>query len=264
VRTTDSLEAWLLYVRSLAEYRKLSKASRAEARKLAEQALAIDPNFGGALLMIGWTQLDDARFAGVDNRERALESAEATADKIAALYPDLPSLHNFLGSIYLTRKDYDRAMAAKRKAIELDPNNPNYLASTARALYYMGDYDEAISMIKQAMRLDPRAPSWYFFVSGASYVFVGDYGQAIAAAEDGLERAEGAFMKGVLHIIKAFAYVESGDVDEGRREVEIARNTAPYMTVEFLRNRSEHRDPAALDRYLGALRKAGMPETKEQ
>jgi tetratricopeptide (TPR) repeat protein len=46
---------------------------------------------------------------------------------------------------YLTKKDYDSALACFTKAVELDARTPRYRANRAMALGMLGKYDEALA-----------------------------------------------------------------------------------------------------------------------
>jgi len=111
----------------------------------------------------------------------------AFADLVAA-YPNAPNVHYLYGS-YLSASDRDAGLREYRKELELNPKHPEALATIALEYEARGDLDTAISYARRSVAADAQ-----FF--GAHAVL----GKLLAAA---------------------------GQVDEGVKELEIARRLAP-------------------------------------
>jgi adenylate cyclase len=60
------------------------------------------------------------------------------------------------------------------------------------------------------------------------------------------------------HLRLAAIYSAAGRDEEARAEVAEVLRIDPYFSLEWLRQRLPFQDPAALDRHLAALRKAGL------
>ncbi len=70
--------------------------------------------------------------------------------------PSYASAINNLGYILIeTKKDIEEGMTLCRKAVELDPKNPAYRDSLARALMESSSYDEAKLELENALEIDP-------------------------------------------------------------------------------------------------------------
>jgi tetratricopeptide (TPR) repeat protein len=69
--------------------------------------------------------------------------------------PQSVSAHINLGNAYYARHQFDAAMTAYRKALDLDPQNAGAMASIAAILAQSGHVDEAISLLHQALKIDP-------------------------------------------------------------------------------------------------------------
>ncbi len=161
--------------------------------------------------------------------------------------------------IRLTQRRYDESLAAGRKAIALDPNYPQarvLLAITTRSL---GQWDETIALSKLAVRLHPHHPSWYLFGMSMAYVFKGEYDLAIAAAEEGVRRAESDSLNGLFHRNLAFAHMEAGREEEARRHMAEGQRF-DKSSAAWYRSFFRFKDPTHLERMLATLRKAGLPE----
>jgi tetratricopeptide (TPR) repeat protein len=95
-------------------------------------------------------------------------------------------LHNELGSVYRELKQYDDAIAAYRKAIELDPKYAHPWHNLGNIYYDQGCSDKAISAYNQAIGIDiRRAAPWCGL--GNIYHGQGKTDEAIAAFQKSIE-----------------------------------------------------------------------------
>ena len=65
--------------------------------------------------------------------------------------------------IYALELDFEEAIEEYDKAIELDPNDPDYHNNKGVALYELHRYEEAIEEFDKAIELDPSNPSYYYY-----------------------------------------------------------------------------------------------------
>ena len=126
----------------------------------------------------------------------------------------------------------------------------------ADALSFAGQPEKAIGLMEKAMRLNPQyAGDWYVFVLGRSYARMGRYQEATAAFKRLLARNPDHLG---AHLDLAAIYSGSGQEEEARAEAAEVLRLNPDLSLEGLRQRLPFKDPTALDRYLDALRKAGL------
>ena len=64
----------------------------------------------------------------------------------------------------------------------------------------------------------------------------------------------------MTHACLAAAYAMVGDVDNARRQAKLAVAVKPDVSVKKVGFYLPYTDQAALDRYLDAMRMAGLPE----
>ena len=96
---------------------------RAEA--FYRQALARDPNFALAYARFAFSRLNRHWFI---NRlsSAQLEEAKSNIDRALAIAPESPEAYLALGQYhYWGHRDYDSALRALDRAIELEPSNSN-------------------------------------------------------------------------------------------------------------------------------------------
>jgi predicted Zn-dependent protease len=63
--------------------------------------------------------------------------------------------------------------------LDLDPNSPAVLHSSAAALAYSGRPEEAIPLLQKVIRLNPFAPATFFDTLGVVYRMVGRFDEGL-------------------------------------------------------------------------------------
>jgi superkiller protein 3 len=94
--------------------------------------------------------------AEMTNQKKYDEAAKNLEDalKIAPNYPDL---HNVIGRVYASLKNWTKACDAFQKASDLDPDNFEYAFNTAVMLRTQKKYPEALKFAERACDIDPRS-----------------------------------------------------------------------------------------------------------
>lgn len=257
---TKNFEAWSLAMRGYALFGRIDPESSAQSRRLLEQAIALEPGYAWAWTYLAANYALAARFGFGGDRTELLQRAFDAATRAIELDPNLPNAHATLGSIYLIRREHDKAIAEGRVAVALGPNDSEAHALLGQSLYQAGQFAEAVTEMQKAERLSPRYPSWYLYVHAPALVFLGNYKDAIPLGQRGIELAESPFNLWAAHLVLAFALVESGRVDEARVHAAQAAQIVPGRGIQVLIRTSLARDPKQFERYVAALRKAGLPE----
>jgi tetratricopeptide (TPR) repeat protein len=145
---TDELSD-LLFVSGL-----LTRAKRFDdALKAAREAFAIA---NGPELK----QIAKAMLATAQHRSGDLSAAENTLREILRETPNNPIAMNNLGYFLLERDQrIEEARDLIRRALDIDPTNPNYLDSLGWAYYKLGDYATAERYLREAARIDGSSPA---------------------------------------------------------------------------------------------------------
>jgi tetratricopeptide (TPR) repeat protein len=184
-----------------------------------------------------------------------LEQAYALGQKAVALDGSLPAAHILLSFVYRWRdRQHERAIAASERAIALDPNNAEGYCGLGFALAFVGRTAEAIGALEKAMRLNPQYPVVYVGALGFAYQMAGQYAEGIAAYKRALTRNPDMLF---AHTNLAIIYSELNREEEAHAEVAEIQRLSPGFSLEGYRQRWPI-DPAVLERYVAALRKAGL------
>ena len=141
--------------------------------------------------------------------------------------------------------------------MEAAPNDSLMRATYGRLLGHMGRSREGIEEVKQAMRMSPDSLPMLYFL-GANYRSAGQFDDAINALTEHRERLGGRIIPPPTSQLIA-AYVQAGSVDKARAEVESLLKIAPRFTTAVAARAHLYKFKEEMDRFLGALRDAGVP-----
>lgn len=78
------------------------------------------------------------------------------------------------GSVYLTKGEYDRAIAEFNKALEINPKDSGTYKNRGAAYMNKGQYDQALSDYTKALEINPKDAEVYN-ARGRAYYFRGKY-----------------------------------------------------------------------------------------
>ncbi|MBS1766144.1 MAG: protein kinase [Acidobacteria bacterium] len=152
-------DAFDLYMKGRHAWRARSADGLQRAVTAFQAALERDPSFALAYAGLADAYTLLSFLVGVIAPVDAMPQARAAAEKALQLRPDLAEAHASLAMILESHDwDWDAADAEHRRALELDPENPNLLHRHGMHLLYLGTFDEAAARFKWAARLDPLSP----------------------------------------------------------------------------------------------------------
>jgi adenylate cyclase len=251
---TDNLEAYDYLLRGGEYWRRFTKEAHAQARLMFEKAVELDPQYAAAYASLGaiyqwawsiqWSQ-----------DPQSLDRAFELAQKAVALNDSLAIAHVVLGDVYLWKKQYEQAIVEAEQALTLNPNCAACYAEFGHILNLAGRPEEAIGRVQKAMRLDPQNTALYLAYLGRAYRLTGRYEEAIVALKKTLSFNS---TRPGPHAELAVIYSELGREAEARAEAAEILRISPNFSLEVWRQTLPTKDPAVLERYLAALRKAGL------
>jgi serine/threonine-protein kinase len=154
---TADVEAYQLYLLGRHELSRWTPESVAQGLRHLEQAVARDPGYALAYctIALAYTEIAAGLVAIVTPRE-AFERARAAVSRALELDPGLAEAHAMAGFLKtVSEYDWTGAEAAFRRAIELNPNSGDLYDTYGLMLSAMGRYDEALAAQRRAHELDP-------------------------------------------------------------------------------------------------------------
>ena len=186
-KPTENPEAHRLYLLGRYHFAKFTRAGWTNAIHYFEQALQVDPNFAlaycGLADTYGWAggQLMPGREAWAKEMELAQKAldldpnlaeahlsmgtalfsvlgphaSEKELDRAVELNPNLALIYDQYGWTFSEMGRFDDAIAAEKKALQLDPLSTFLNTDLAFFLYWAHRYEEATTQILKTLELDP-------------------------------------------------------------------------------------------------------------
>jgi len=262
IASTDNYEAWTYFNQGLGHYRLRTRRDNLKARELCERAAKLDLTYVPPLRIIARTHLWDVQRGWSESSRQSMKDAIECAQKALAIDESDPGVHTLFSVIYHLKGQYEKAIAAAERAIALDPNSPMGYNQLSWMMHWAGRFEESIELKKKAIRLHgPYFPAPLLAALGNSLWMAGHCEEALEAYKKLQERSlRGEYPKAGVHVRLAAAYICLGEVEEARKHAAEALRINPRFSLERTRKRLSLRNPADTERWIDALRKAGIPE----
>ncbi len=225
-RTTDP-EAYALYLQAVQLGRQQTAEAFKQSDALLRKVLAIDPRYAPAWAALAENFYEEANRGLLSNKEGYAQGREA-ATKALAIDPDYAPAHARLG--YIANSDNDLAGAAEhlKRALVLDPADPDVLRNCASLLQSLGRLDEGLALEDAVVRRDPVNVS---ALTNLGYYqrMAGRLDAAIASFRTVLSLAPG---RGAAHYLLGTALLLKGDAQGALAEIE--QETSEIWKMEGL------------------------------
>ncbi|MBI3245930.1 MAG: tetratricopeptide repeat protein [Deltaproteobacteria bacterium] len=260
---TTNLEAYECFLRGLEFFAHRTASSNAQARRMFERAIALDPDFAAACARLGRACMIEWTFQW--SADPGLpDQAEALARRAVALDETLPGAHQTLAYVHLLRKQFPQAVAEAERAVALDPNDADACVTLAEILSCAGAPQRALGLVQKALQLDPHYPPSYIFALGQVHYLNGQYEDALAAFKRVLtrnpEHERAYFFLGLI-------YSEFGRKAEALAALAMVKKLNPASSLQQLKEKVPYLDQNLMKRWidqldsLEALESDATPET---
>ena len=252
-RETNSLEACLKTLQARDYHFRFNKEDNLISRRLAEEAISIDPEYGQAYVILAATHMLDVFLGATKSPKQSLGKAIGFAQKAVTL--DGANAHGMLGWLYNLTKQYDKAIAECKKAVDLDPNSATAHAWYGHVLFSMGNYEESVLELEQAVRLNPFPATWVLRGLGRSYSWSGRYDEAIKTLKRAIQKAPNDQLSR-LSLVRTYSF--SGRLEEAKTEAKEVLRINPKFSLESYMKRGTWKDQEEKDKAIAAYRGAGL------
>jgi adenylate cyclase len=254
-KTTTNLRAWEKFLQAQTYHWQFTKDDNAIARRLYEEAIALDPMYAHASAALGWTHFWDARFGWVESRAESMKMAFKYAQKAIELSDTVDYAYSLIGGVYLLQGQHTKAIAGGEQAVALNPNGATNYSFLSGAVGCSGRWDESVEIAKKSLRLQPFAPVMYYHWLGRAYFMTGQYDVAIATWKKALQKSPDYLP---AHAFLAACYSSLNRQAEAAVEAEEVMRINPKFSLKFYAKTLPYKNKADIERYMAALSKAGL------
>jgi adenylate cyclase len=255
---TTNLKAYLKALRAREHIGYQTKEGNILARRMLEEAIALDPEFPPPYHLLAATHMMEVWFRTTKSPKQSLKRAVELTQKALTLDDSYAGAHGFLGFLYTMLRKHDKAIMEAQKGVALDPNGSQSYYYLGFSLRYAGRFAEAVQAIEKAIRLNPFPPLLYFRSACMAYIGAGRYEEAIAAAKKAVTLSPDDFL---AHISLSAAYSLAGREEEARSTAEEVLRINPKFSLDYQAKILPFKNKRDLEQFVDALSKAGLPET---
>jgi adenylate cyclase len=258
-KAPESMDAWDYTVRGASSFWRMDKESMAEARRLFENALNLDPNNLIALSCLALTCSFQTAWGTVDDRDETRLRAEEASKRAIDLHENDAWAQAAYSLVSAHAGRHDVSLRAARRAVELNPNLALAEGFLAQRLAWAGNYEEANLHADRAERLSPRDPAkfWWNFPRAVAAFMASDYEEYRRWATSVTEDAP-HFAGGWINLAVSNAYLDRPD--EAKAALEKFISLIPNGSVQRMASFIPAQRAEDKERFLEGCRKAGLPE----
>jgi Tfp pilus assembly protein PilF len=234
----------------------ISEILHRDIRACLEATVAADATYADAWSMLAYVYLDEDRngFNRIGTAQESAMRALQAAERAVALAPESENALEALMDVNHRLGNFEAADRAGRRAIEINPNNPELLAELGIRIFARGRWDEGAEMVRRAAERSMVLPPLNRFTLAFDHYRKGQFDEALTEAKQiQLPQFYGT------HMVQAAIYGKLGRQAEARaavtRLLELRPNYAAEMRDDF---RSRHYTDALIDMLADGLRQAGL------
>ncbi|NWG02680.1 MAG: tetratricopeptide repeat protein [Syntrophaceae bacterium] len=252
-RGAGNVEAFLKTLEGREHLFRETMEDNALARKLFEEAIALDPKNAVAYTHLAWTYMADSLFgrSPKESRRRAIEVGQ----KAIALDELEAYAHASLGCFSAYARQFEKAIVHAERGMFLDPNSEGVLFNSGIALAFSGKPEDAIPLLNKAIRMNPFAPSIYFMILSIAYRMDDRFDEALEQAKRAVERNPKDYF---AYLALTAACILTGHEREARAAAAEVLKIYPAFSVEQFGRTLPYKDKSFVDRTIDAWRKAGL------
>jgi adenylate cyclase len=254
----ENLDAYDLVLRAYPSVWSLERAANAQALKLLEQAIAIEPDYQLALSLAAWCHAQQSVYNWTADLDGARTETLRLARAAAALGGDDPTVLTVLGAAHTIVRNYETAARMLERALTLDPNSAWAWNRSGWLQSYLGNVEASIEHFERALRLSPFDPMNFnaFIGIGGAHFVAGRYAETALWFGKGLLENPGATWV-YRNLVPTYALL--GREVEARSLLSRLLQEYPDLTIAKIVSALPF-SQQTLDRVADGLRRAGMPD----
>lgn len=252
---------WAAYSCTLSYYAyraNIDAKTHPVVRQCLEDAVARFPNYATAWALLSQTYIDEIRFGySIDPTmsPASLDRALAAARRAMELDPqNVRALEAEMFALYFSGQ-IDASLALGKQALATNPNDTELMGEYGSRLAVSGRWEEGCDLIAEARERNPGPLGYYEAILSVCAYFRGDYKTAIMWIGK-----SGAIENPAYHLIAAAVLAEAGRAEEAAAERDwLVANARGFVEDIWAWTALRYARAEDRERFVGSLRKAGLP-----
>ncbi len=257
-KSDTDLGTWEMLMKARWHLSKPSREANARAQELLRAVLSRDKTLAQAHSLLALSNIFAFNLSWGDTAAVIAAAREAAHNALAIDNEDAVA-HAIAGLMLAFENRHDEGIRRIQHAIQLNPNLAEAHGYLGVVHGLCGHYDACQAAVDHAFRLSPHDVSrvlWYAGLGIGKFV-AGRYQDVVDLATEALREYP---QYSTAWRQRCAAYAALDRMEEARADLAKLLELLPGLTIAEVRLRVPVRDPAAMETWLGALRKAGLPE----
>ena len=254
---TINIQAYDMHMRGNECFFRINEKDNKQARRFYHEAINFDNTYAEPYVMLGHSHILDLLYRWSNSPIESFEQAEKCAERALALKDSLDLTHSLWGWIYLFRRQHEKAIKEGERAIELNPNGAEAHIQLSFILILSDETELAIKLAKRAFRLNPIPLPYYYMFLAMAYRNNGQYDKAIELSKKGLRGNPDQLS---VYLTLAASYMYLNRTEEAHKAVKEVLRIHPNFSLEHQAKTMPYKRQETGDRFIEALRKAGLPD----
>lgn len=254
-RGKQGLECYLKLAEAWSYFQRYNIEGMNLSRQIAEDVIAMCPENPLGYLRLGWIYCFDYWLGNTKSPRETIDKSMEMARKVLSIDESIASAHGLLSNLYALRREYDKALAEGERAVALWPWSQPVLSNYSGVLRVTGRPEESIPLLQKAIRQNPFGPASIYNEFGLVLRDAGRHEEAVAAFKKAIQVSpdhQGA------HVGLVITYIWMGRENEARATAAEVLRINPKFSVDYVAKTSMYKDQSFTDRFIAALRKAGL------
>ena len=175
---TTNMRAYEYLLAAKVLHHRSTAVDNAEAQKMVEKALALDPNYAHAHAWRGCIVGQSWVYGWCEDRDIAMNTVVSELETALGLDDNDSDVHRILAAININRGNHEAAQYHQERALGLNPNNDLIVVQQGEYLTWVGKPEDGVEWIRRAMRLNPHHPERFWNHLGRAYFVARKYAEA--------------------------------------------------------------------------------------
>ncbi len=254
-RKTDRLDAYLKAIQAQEQFYLMNRQGSTRAKELAKESIDLDPTYAFPYTILANAHMLDAWFNFSEHPEKSMKLSADAAEKALSLDAMDPATYSVLSNLYVMQRQYEKAITAAEKAIELSPAGARAHFSMGIALQFACKFDAAIPYFEEAIRLNPYPPGIYFRALASVYRFAGRYDESLVEYQKALNLNPGDLF---TNLGLTSLYISMDRIEDAKHQAREVLRLYPNFSLEYFAKTLTLKDQSVINAMIENLRKAGL------